>query len=92
MTEPNKKTEEEWLRILGQEAYVVCRKKGTEPPFRVSMWTLKFLEPIIASVAMKHYLALMINMTQVQAGLVLKTRLLEVALKKKKICRMVWKE
>ena len=28
-----KKTEKEWVNILGQEAYVVCRKKGTEPPF-----------------------------------------------------------
>ena len=28
-------------------------KKGLNPLFRVSMWTLKFLEPIIASVAMK---------------------------------------
>ena len=33
MSEPNKKSEEEWLRILGQDAYIVCRKKGTEPPF-----------------------------------------------------------
>lgn len=33
MSEFNKKSEEEWLRILGQEAYIVCRKKGTEPPF-----------------------------------------------------------
>ncbi len=33
MSELNKKSEEEWLRILGQEAFMVCRKKGTEPPF-----------------------------------------------------------
>ena len=33
MSEPNKKSEEEWLRILGQDAYIVCRKKGTDPPF-----------------------------------------------------------
>ena len=33
MSEPNKKSEEDWLRILGQDAYIVCRKKGTEPPF-----------------------------------------------------------
>ncbi len=33
MKEYNEKTEKEWVNILGQEAYVVCRKKGTEPPF-----------------------------------------------------------
>ena len=33
MTEFNNKTEEEWANILGPESYVVCRKKGTEPPF-----------------------------------------------------------
>jgi len=33
MTEFNNKTEEEWENTLGPEAYVVCRKKGTEPPF-----------------------------------------------------------
>ena len=74
MSEANKKSEEEWLRILGQDAYIVCRKKGTEPPFSGKYVDSKVPEPIIASVAMKHYLALLINMIQVQAGLVLKTR------------------
>ena len=55
MTEFNNKTEEEWANTLGPEAYVVCRKKEPNHPFQVSMWTVKFLELITASVAVKHY-------------------------------------
>ena len=33
MTEFNKKTEKEWANMLGEEAFAVCRKKGTERPF-----------------------------------------------------------
>ncbi len=27
------KSDEEWINLLGREAFLVCRKKGTEPPF-----------------------------------------------------------
>ena len=33
MSEPIKKSESEWKRILTEEQYHIAREKGTEPPF-----------------------------------------------------------
>lgn len=33
MSESFDKSEEEWAQILDEDAFTVCRKKGTEPPF-----------------------------------------------------------
>jgi len=41
MPDEVKKTEEEWKRILTQEQYEVCRRRGTEPPFTGKYWACK---------------------------------------------------
>ncbi len=41
MCGPKKKTEQEWRKLLSDEQYRVCRKKGTEPAFTGSYWDNK---------------------------------------------------
>lgn len=35
------KSEDAWLRQLGPKQYLVCRQKGTEPPFTGAYWKTK---------------------------------------------------
>ncbi|NIQ02364.1 MAG: peptide-methionine (R)-S-oxide reductase MsrB [Nitrospinaceae bacterium] len=41
MTEKVIKSEEEWRRLLTEEQFKICRKKGTEPAFTGKYWDTK---------------------------------------------------
>tara|TARA_B100000686_G_C16623793_1_gene880682 strand:+ start:312 stop:719 length:408 start_codon:yes stop_codon:yes gene_type:complete len=41
MTDFIKKSDEEWREILGEEAFKICRKKGTEQAFTGKYWDCK---------------------------------------------------
>ena len=64
------KNEEEWRKILSDEAFEATRKKATEAPFSGEYNSNYLLECIYVRVATKSYLILLQNLTQDQDGLV----------------------